>query len=401
VRRPPSSRLAERRSRLQEAEETLRAIRAGEVDAVVVAGKRGRQVFTLEGAEHPYRVLIESMNEGALTVTADETILYTNQCFAGMVKCPLEQVTGGSFRRFLSPEDRATLRPLLKRPRASGSKTSMLLRASDGSLLPVQVSIRRLARNGSPRALVGVVVTDTSQARRSEEALRQLSQRLVQGQEAERGRVALELHDHVTQLLCATLFRCQALTDKLSGRGEPAAREAGKLREMVAKTAQEVERISRDLRPSVLDELGLVAVLRATGKEFAHRTAVAVTLSCPRLASPLPPDAELALFRILQDALRNVSEHARAHRVTVRLGRRGTVVRLSIRDDGIGFDPDHDSGRRKGSGHLGLLSMRERAAYVGGTLTVKSARRAGTEIEACIPLAAGGPYRPHRTTRIP
>jgi signal transduction histidine kinase len=266
----------------------------------------------------------------------------------------------------------------------------MLLRASDGSLLPVQVSIRRLARNGSERALVGVVVTDTSQARRSEEALRKLSQRLVQAQEAERGRVALELHDHVTQLLCAILFRCQALTDKLAASGGRAVAEAASLREMVARTAQEVERISRDLRPSVLDELGLIAVLRATGKEFAHRTTVAVTLSCGRLPSRLPPDTELALFRILQEALRNVDAHARAKRVTVRLGRRGTLVRLTIRDDGIGFEPDHDAAPGKGRGRLGLLSMRERAAYVGGTLTVKSARRAGTEIEACIPLAPSG-----------
>ena len=387
MRRPPSRRLAGLRSRLAEAEGTLRAIRAGEVDAVVVAGKRGHQVFTLEGAEHAYRILIESMNEGALTVASDKTILYANQCFATMVKCPLEQVTGGSLPQFLSPQDRATLRPLLRRPGASGSKTSMLLRASDGSLLPVQVSIRRLARNGSQRALVGVVVTDTSQARRSEEALRKLSQRLVQAQEAERGRVALELHDHVTQLLCAILFRCQALTDKLAGSGGRAVAEAASLREMVARTAQEVERISRDLRPSVLDELGLIAVLRATGKEFAHRTTVAVTLSCGRLASRLPPDTELALFRILQEALRNVDAHARAKRVTVRLGSRGALVRLTIRDDGIGFEPDHDASPRKGKGHLGLLSMRERAAYVGGTLTVKSARRAGTEIEACIPLA--------------
>ena len=130
-------------------------------------------------------------------------------------------------------------------------------------------------------------MTDTSEARRNEEALRNLSNRLVQAQEAERGRVALQLHDHVTQLLCAILFRCQALTDKLTERGGPAAGEAATLREMVATTAKEVERISRDLRPSVLDELGLVAVLRATGKEFAHRT----TWPSPvlrRLTSRLP-----------------------------------------------------------------------------------------------------------------
>src|SRR5271170_5188597 len=110
----PALELAGLRTRLADAEETLRAIRTGEVDTVMVAGKDGPQVYTLQGAEHAYRILIESMNEGALTLTADKTILYANECFARMVKCPLEHVIGSSLSRFLSTTDRTTLRPLLK-----------------------------------------------------------------------------------------------------------------------------------------------------------------------------------------------------------------------------------------------------------------------------------------------
>ncbi|MCI0534390.1 MAG: histidine kinase [Verrucomicrobiales bacterium] len=381
----PFRELAELRVRLAEAEETLLAIRTGEVDAVVVAGKRGRQVFTLQGAEHAYRVLIESMNEGALTLTADKMILYSNQCFARMVKCPLEQVMGSSFRRFLSAEDRATLRLLLKRAGQSGSKIQVLLTARDGSQIPAQISIRELAGNGFNRATIGMVVTDMTEARRNEEMLRALSHRLVQAQEAERGRVALELHDHITQLLCAILVRCQALADKLSARDGPSKGEAIRLREMLGQTAEEVERISRNLRPSVLDELGLVAVLRDTSTEFAERTGVSLKLACVRLTARLPADTELTLYRILQEALKNVEKHAHAHHVTVCLRQQGAFVQLVINDDGIGFDLDRHSGRRKGKGGLGLLSMRERAAYVGGTLKVKSVRRAGTEIEVRIP----------------
>ena len=113
----------------------------GGVDTVLVAGKQGPLVFSLEGAEHAYRVLIESMNEGALTLTADKTILYANRCFAKMVKCPLEQVIGGSFRRFLSAEDRAALRPLVKRADKSGSKIQVLLKAGDGSQLPAAANL--------------------------------------------------------------------------------------------------------------------------------------------------------------------------------------------------------------------------------------------------------------------
>ena len=153
--------------RLVEAEETLRAIRTGEVDAVVTAGKKGLQVFTLQGADHAYRVLIESMNEGALTLTADKMILYANACFARMVKCPLEQVMGGSFRRFLSDDDRATLRPLMKRSAKTGSKVQVLLIAGDGSQMPAQISIRRIAKNGFKVAPIGMVVTDMTESRRA------------------------------------------------------------------------------------------------------------------------------------------------------------------------------------------------------------------------------------------
>ena len=119
----PPGELAELRVRLADAEETLRAIRSGEVDSVMVAGKEGSQVFTLDGAEHAYRVLIESMNEGALTLTADGMILYANQCFARMVKRPLEQVLGSSFHHLLSAADQTTLRPLLNRAGPSALKS--------------------------------------------------------------------------------------------------------------------------------------------------------------------------------------------------------------------------------------------------------------------------------------
>jgi len=384
-RRAPSGKLAELRARLAEAEETFRAIRAGEVDAVVVAGKQGAQVFTLEGVEHAYRVLIESMNEGALTLAGDNTILYANQCFARMVKCPLQQVMGSSFGRFLSAQDRATLRTLLKRADESGSKNQVLLNAGDGSQMPAQISIRPLVKNGVNLATIGIVVTDMTEARRNEEKLRVLSHRLVHAQEAERERVSLELHGQVTQPLCAVLFRCQALADKLSARDGPLKGDAMKLREMLGKTTEEVERISRNLRSSVLDELGLVAALRGTGTEFAERTGVPVKLVCAQLTARLPAEVELALYRIVQKALNNVELHARARHVIVRLKRPNGFVQLTIKDDGIGFDSDHPAGGKQTNG-IGLLRMHERASFVGGTLKVKSIRRAGTEIEVRIPL---------------
>jgi PAS domain S-box-containing protein len=379
--------LAELGRRLAEAEETLRAIRAGEVDAMVGTGRRGGRVFTLEGAEHAYRVLIESMNEGALTLTGDKVILYANQCFARLVKRPLEKVIGGSFRRFLSVEDQAALRPLMKRAARTGTQVQMKLKAGDGSQLPVMISIRELANEHTDRVVIGMVVTDMTEARRTEELLRALTHRVVQVQEAERGRVALELHDHITQLLCAVLFSSQALVDKLSVKEGTAKREAVKLRAMLGRTAEEVERISRSLRPSVLEHLGLAAVLRDTGTEFAARTGLTIKFDCAQFTARLSADTELALYRIFQEALINVERHARARHVTVRLRQQGAFVELAIKDDGIGFNAVQHAARRKGNEVLGLLGMHERAAFVGGVLTVKSGRRAGTEVVVRLPLA--------------
>lgn len=373
-------------ARLAVAEETLRAIRSGEVDVVLVTAKQGVQLFTLDGAEHAYRVLIESMNEGALMLTADKTILYANQCFARMVNCPLERVIGSSFGRFLGTEDRARLRLLLQRTPAAGAKIQVLLQVSSGAQMPGSLSIRPLVRKGGKSVTFGIVLTDMTEARRSEELLRTLTNRVVQAQEAERGHLAHELHDTVTQMLCAVLVRSHTLADRLPARNQPAKRAAEALDEIIRDTVVEVERISRNLRPSVLDQLGLVAGLRDTGTEFANRTGIPVKMVCVHLTVRLPADTELALYRILQETLKNVEKHARARHVTVRLAKLDEVVQLTITDDGIGFDPDHIGARSKGEGGFGLLGIRERAISVGGIFRIKSVRRVGTEIDIRIPL---------------
>ena len=382
----PPGEIARLRARLADAIETLRAIRSGEVDTLVVAGKQGPQVFTLQGAEDAYRVLIESMNEGALTLTTDKMILYANACFARLVNCPLEQIIGSSFRRFLSAADRVTLRAMLKRAAKSGSKIQMLLKGGDGAAISVQISIQRLANDGLDREIFGMVVTDMTEARRNEERLRALTNRVVQAQEGERGRVALELHDHITQLLCAIVFRSQTLVGKLAHQ-EAAKKEAVAVRTMLASAVEEVERISRNLRPSVLDHLGLGAVLRETTSDFTNRTGVPVKLDSLHLAERLPADTELTLYRILQEALKNIEQHARARGVNVSLSQRGDFVQLEINDDGVGFNPARRRSASKSKIGLGLLGMHERASHVNGVLKVKSARRAGTQVTVRIPIA--------------
>ncbi len=323
--------------RLSEAEETLRAIRNGEVDAVVVGGRDGDQVFTLDGAEHAYRVLVESMNEGALTLTEDSTILYANRCFARMIRSPLEQVTGNSFRRFVGADDNAAYQRALECAK-EGSKVQILLQSADGSKLPAQLSFRVLLKSGSSDAAFAMVVSDRAESKHAEEMLRALTNRVVQTQETERSRVACDLHDRITQLLCALAMQSHVLVATLPGPLATTARKgAMKLRDRLSQVAEEVERISRDLRPSVLVELGLAAMVTQACSEFANRTGISVKVSCEPVGTRLTSMVELSLYRILQEALKNARTHARARHVLVSLSNQSGFAELIVNDDGVGF----------------------------------------------------------------
>ena len=384
----PRRRLAEVQRLFAEASETLRAIGAGEVDSFLVAGRRGPRVFTLQGAEQTYRLLIESMNEGALTLTSGEVILYANRCFARMVKCPLKRVMGCSFRRFLSAPDFEAVHGLLRRAGGPSSKIQVGLLAADDSRMPAQISISPGDGGRGAGAAIGMVVTDLTETARTESLLRALTHRVVQVQEDERSRVALELHDGITQSLCAILFRSQALVDTLRAHDGPARREARRLCAMAGKAAEEVQRVAHDLRPGVLEQLGLLAALRDAARGFSDRTGIAVRVACPRSRIQLSAAGEMALYRILQEALRNVEKHAGARQVTVSLAQTGRGVETTIRDNGVGFDPDGTRRRQDGQAGLGLAGMRERAGYVGGSFELRRLRPRGMEIRICIPAGA-------------
>jgi PAS domain S-box-containing protein len=160
--------LDELRQRLQEAEETLNAIRSGEVDALVVSGPSGEKVFTLEGAEHPYRVLVESMNEGALSLSRDGLILYCNSAFARMVGVVLDQIMGRDVCEFVPAEDRDKIKKLIRQGLREPVRAEAALLPASGEGLPTQFSLNPVDIGGKPS--VGVVVTDLSERRRNDQA---------------------------------------------------------------------------------------------------------------------------------------------------------------------------------------------------------------------------------------
>ncbi len=154
------------RARLEEAEETLRAIRGGEVDALLVATSEGDRIFTLQGAEHPYRVLVETMNEGAVTAAMDGTILYCNSRFAAMVKAPPETIIGSALPRYVAPEDRRTIEALMAHPDQTSRRGEVRLASCDGTSMPALFSFSPAAVEGLPGMCV--IATDLSEQKRTE-----------------------------------------------------------------------------------------------------------------------------------------------------------------------------------------------------------------------------------------
>ena len=155
------------RSRLDEAEETLRAIRSGEVDALVVSGVDGEQVFTLKGADHSYRMLIEDMSEGALTLTAEGVILYANRSFAEMLKTPLEKVIGSAIHTWIAPDSQQIFQSLLRKGADEKRREQFVLIAGDGTLVPVYLSVSNLDINEMPDSFC-LVATDLTEQKRSD-----------------------------------------------------------------------------------------------------------------------------------------------------------------------------------------------------------------------------------------
>lgn len=216
-----------------------------------------------------------------------------------------------------------------------------------------------------------------------------MMERGIDLQEEERKRIARELHDQTSQRLTSILMTLGALGEAESMAEVRAHTED--LRAMAAQTLEEVHDLALELRPSLLDDLGLLAALQHLLGEFRDRARIPVDIQVLGLDNTrLPSRVETALYRVAQEALTNVARHSKASNVGVLLENRNTSVILIVEDDGVGFDVPQVMGAHVQEGNLGLYGMRERAFLLGGTLTIESAPEEGTSIFVEIPLGDSG-----------
>lgn len=217
--------------------------------------------------------------------------------------------------------------------------------------------------------------------------LRTLANQVIQAGDRERASLARELHDSTAQSLAALLLELSVLAVQ---NEDPRLEERiARIRSIVGDVLDEVRLLAHTVHPRVLDDLGLVAALQLLARESLERSSVNVTYAGPPRVDGLDPACASALYRVAQEALGNAMRHAHATSVSVRLREvNGTNVELEISDDGIGFAQDEVERRRPG---MGLFTMRERAALVGGRLTVQSSSEQGTRVTACVPRRAVSP----------
>jgi two-component system NarL family sensor kinase len=227
-----------------------------------------------------------------------------------------------------------------------------------------------------------VLASNLYEGRLANRRLRELAHNFVRRQVEERRRFSRDLHDGINQLMVAVKFRIE-LAQSQAAKGNPAYRESldGAL-ETLQGAIKEVRRISHDLRPGLLDDMGLELALKDMFEQFHERSGVRIELACALRQPALTPDIEITLYRVAQEALTNIERHAQARNVVLQVRQRENRVQLELRDDGCGFDPDQLSA----TPGIGLNNMRERVELLGGQFELRSAPGQGTRITASLPL---------------
>ena len=354
----------------------------------MVSDRRGEKVVSLKGGEPAYRMLVEAMSEGAATLSRSGAVLYCNRSFAKLMGRTQEKIIGIAVQSLVAKTERDGFESFLAEAQKAVAKGEFNLRCGDGSLVPVYLSLNRF--RGYKGHALGMVITDLREQKRTQaeeikqaEAMhRLLLERTLSAQEEERRRIARELHDESGQLLTSllvglrTLEGSRNLTDvKAQGR---------RLREITAQAIDEVGRLARGLHPTVLDDHGLGVALSRYVTEYIKTHNIAVDLQLSALdSSNLPSAVQIGLYRIVQEALTNVARHSGAKAVSIKFARLPTALEVAVVDDGCGFDAKAVA---VSSHRLGIQSMRERAAMLGGTVSFPSQRK-GTKILVRVPLA--------------
>ncbi|MEO8145800.1 MAG: PAS domain-containing sensor histidine kinase [Betaproteobacteria bacterium] len=359
---------------------------------VMVADRRS------EASEARLAAILDTAMDAVITVDEAQTIVLFNRAAEQLFGCRRNEALGAPLERFIPQRFRAGHRGHIDNfgstgvtSRRMGDTTTLWALHAEGREFPIEASISH-ARDGT-RHYYTVILRDITLRKQAEDALknsqrelRELSARVLDAREEEKARIARELHDELGQLLTSLKMDLAWLRDRLpAGQAELDAK-AGQMHAMLEQTVNSTRRIAADLRPLMLDDLGLADAAGWLVDDFARRSGVHCDIKLPGDGAFDAVDGNIATaaYRALQESLTNIARHSGAQNAWIALSIQQGNLHVDVEDDGRGIEPEELAKTRS----LGLKGMRERMAYLGGSLEVARAPRGGTRLRARIPVSA-------------
>jgi PAS domain S-box-containing protein len=362
------------------------------------ARERERYVEELRDAEARTRSIVDTAADGIVTFDEKGVIESANASAARLFDADSTTLIGQDAARFVPHLAQDTPRAdglnvvsSAENPDGMGVHRETVGRRADATTFPLELAVSEFGLGGT--RMFTAIIRDVTERKRAEEErnqlyeqlaerehrLQELIRRLLLAQEEERRRVAYEVHDGVAQLAAAAQLHLEAFASHVRPRTPEARQELASVQAMVQQTVREVRRVIAGLRPTVLDDFGLAAAIRLE-IEALRNEGWQITYDEALCSERLPSEVETALYRVAQEALRNVRKHAGSTRVHVSLRRQTHLVQLEVRDWGRGFGLNGHVGRDRPGEHVGIPGMQERVALLGGRCIVRSKEGAGTRV---------------------
>jgi PAS domain S-box-containing protein len=351
----------------------------------------------LRSSEQKYSTLVENSLTG-IYIDQDARIQFANQRFADIYGYPREEVLGIESWKLVHPDDREfTNRIREKRLKREETPSEYEARGltRQGEIIWITRRNTLIEYGGRP-AILGNIADITGRKltenalRESEEKLRSLSSHLLTAQERERRRVSLELHDELGQALTVLKLQLRSMERKLRHDPPSLRDEIKDTLGYIDQIIENVRRLSRDLSPSILEDLGLHAALRWLAEDFGRHFQMETSITLPEINHLFSPEAQIVIYRMVQEALTNAGKHSNATRTSVLGTTQGGAVSFLVEDNGKGFDVNAVMVRKSAEKGLGLAAMHERARMLGGSLKVESKEGTGTRVFFSIPLDEKG-----------
>lgn len=338
-------------------------------------------------SEERFRQLFESAQDAIWVQNLSGKITNANGVAAELFGCSLDELVGSDITQYISQEgtrlSKKIQEDLLRGKKIKQPYTQRIVK-KDGSKLILRLTTNLISNNSQPVGLQ-FIARDRTKEVRMQENQRFFLQQITQAHEGERLRISRDLHDCTAQSLIAILHEMHEFSQTVEHIAMPQLKTFWSFQEQLKNVLQDVRQLSRDLRPSILDDLGLLAAVQWLAEQLRaeHKIEASVLVSGEerRFAS----DIEITLFRIIQEALRNTAKHAQASKAQVIVAFQRNETRLAIVDDGKGFDMPASLGELSRHGKLGIDGMQTRARLIGGKLNVHSGEDSGTIITVTIP----------------